>query len=146
MIDVLFKEDFTEQTTSCHVFSNCDGIIWILTLFSGILQWIWHSRDIKLKKLHSQTLAETLHGKLGGCVDIVEHHTCKKRISVSGGPRQTLSSSHSHLCSSFHPHLPHPSGLSWCVCHLSLNTCTAPHLHHSPKMSLYSNLAGPSHC
>lgn len=32
------------------------------------------SRDIKLEELHDQTLAETFHGKLRGCVHVVEHH------------------------------------------------------------------------
>lgn len=47
-------------------------------LFSPVGERVWlqqRSRDIKLEELHSQTLAETLHGKLGGCVHVVEHHS-----------------------------------------------------------------------
>lgn len=35
----------------------------------------WHSRDVELEELHSQTLTEALHGKLGGRVDVVKHHS-----------------------------------------------------------------------
>lgn len=43
------------------------------------MRWIklfnWLLRDIELEELHSQTLAEALHGKLGSGVDVVKNHT-----------------------------------------------------------------------
>lgn len=66
----------------------------------------WHLRDVKLEELHSQTLTEALHGKLGSRVDVVENHACQvlddrqefSRVSVSAHAPDDLNY---HLNSSF---------------------------------------------
>lgn len=41
-----------------------------------------HLRDVELEELHSQTLTEALHGKLGSRVDVVKHHTYQAKTEV----------------------------------------------------------------
>lgn len=33
------------------------------------------SQDVELEQLDGQTLEESFQGKLGGCIDIIEHNT-----------------------------------------------------------------------
>lgn len=54
--------------------------------------------DIELHQLHGHALTETLHGKLRGSVNIIEHHSCadneKKRISALCIIKEFINSRH----------------------------------------------------
>lgn len=78
----------------------------------------WHLRDVELEELHSQTLTEALHGKLGSRVDVVKHHSYQAsddRQEFSGVPVYPRCFLHTHpmtsittltLHSLVHPLLP----------------------------------------
>lgn len=110
----------------------------------------WHLRDVELEELHSQTLTEALHGKLGSRVDVVKHHSYQAsddRQEFSGVPvYPPLLSAHApndlnyHFNSSFpcpptpplHSHyLSHSSSTAWQAC--SLTTCQTCLLSLSPE-------------
>lgn len=66
-----------------------------------------HSRDIKLQELHSQTLTEALHSKLGSCVHVIKHHTYRDTDNVNISLSHNINSSVDQLfsvCKDIHQH------------------------------------------